>query len=179
MISLTLVFYLFVIIAGVIGLMRGWAKELLVVFSVILALFVISVFQRYIGIYQRLTLDPVTQFWTRSIIVLALAFFGYQTPNIKIFEAGARREQVRDAVLGAGVGALNGYLIVGSVWSFLAKAGYENFSRVLQAPEPNSELALRAAELLTKMPPEYFLDKPENVAIAIAIAFTFVVVVYI
>ena len=53
MISLTFVFYLFVIITGVIGLMRGWAKELLVVFSAILALFIISIFQRYVGIFQE------------------------------------------------------------------------------------------------------------------------------
>jgi len=179
MISLTFVFWLFIIITGVIGLMRGWAKELLVVFSAVLALFIISIFQRYVGIYQNLTVEPVTRFWTRTIIMLGLAFFGYQTPAIKIFQAGARREQVRDAIMGAGIGALNGYLVVGSVWSFLAEAGYQNFPTVLQTPAENSELALRAADMLSRMPPEFFLDKPENIAIAIAIAFTFVVIVYV
>lgn len=183
MISLIFVFYLFVIITGVIGLMRGWAKELLVVFSAILALFIISIFQRYVGIYQNLTSDPVTRFYTRTFIVLGLAFFGYQTPAIKIFQAGARREQVRDAIMGAGIGALNGYLVVGSVWAFLAEAlqevGYEQFSSFMQAPVADSEIAIRTAEMLTRMPPEFFLDKPENIAIAIAVAFTFVVIVYV
>ena len=179
MISLIFVFYLFVIITGVIGLMRGWAKELLVVFSAILALFIISIFQRYVGIYRNLTADPMTEFYTRTFIMLGLAFFGYQTPAIKIFQAGARREQVRDAIMGAGIGALNGYLVVGSIWSFLSDAGYANFPTILQEPAPGSELALRATEMLSRMPPEFFLDKPENIAIAIAVAFTFVVIVYV
>lgn len=179
MISLSFVFYLFVIVTAVIGLMRGWAKELLVVFSAILALFIISIFQNYILIYQNLTADPVTKFWTRSLIMLALAFFGYQTPNIKIFEAAARREKVRDGILGAGVGALNGYLVAGSIWYFLYEARYENFPNILQPLVQDSPLAIRTAELMTKMPPGFFLENPQNVGIAIAIAFTFVVIVYV
>ena len=41
MISLVSAFWLFVIIFGLIGAMRGWAKELLVAFSVILAIFIV------------------------------------------------------------------------------------------------------------------------------------------
>ncbi len=40
MISLSVLFWVFVILFAVIGLTRGWAKELMVSFSVILGLFV-------------------------------------------------------------------------------------------------------------------------------------------
>lgn len=180
MISLTFVFYLFVILLAIIGAMRGWAKELLVVFSVILAMFIILVFESYVGVYQRLLQNSpaTTWFWSRTIVVLLLAFFGYQTPSIKPFQVAARREKVRDAVLGAVVGGLNGWLVIGSIWWFLAKAGYENFPTVIVPPTEGSELAGRAADLLTRMPPEYLMQAPQ-IYIAIAIAFTFVVIVYV
>ncbi len=38
MMSIVYLFWMFVILFGIVGLMRGWAKELLVAFSVILAL---------------------------------------------------------------------------------------------------------------------------------------------
>ena len=38
MVTLNFLFWMFVILFGVIGAMRGWAKELLVTFSAILAL---------------------------------------------------------------------------------------------------------------------------------------------
>ena len=47
MISILSAFWMFVILFGLIGAMRGWAKELLVVFSVILALFLIYVLETY------------------------------------------------------------------------------------------------------------------------------------
>jgi hypothetical protein len=48
MVSLLFVFWMFIILFGVIGANRGWAKELLVVCSVILALAFIVLIERYI-----------------------------------------------------------------------------------------------------------------------------------
>ena len=47
MISILSAFWMFVILFGLIGAMRGWAKELLVVFSVVLAFFLIYVLESY------------------------------------------------------------------------------------------------------------------------------------
>ena len=98
MISILSAFWLFVIIFGLIGAMRGWAKELLVIFSVVLALFLIYVLESFTpylipfeevlakvenytaGIsYGALPL-PIQdelriQFWSRATIVSVLAFF--------------------------------------------------------------------------------------------------------
>ncbi len=228
MLSLTFVFYLFVFVLAVIGVMRGWAKETLVIISTILALFIIFVFENYVGIYRQMVSPPkvvvtvsagqtcdqvaaqlgvsvdrmiqenanldenctlvenmvlehqdhTTRFWVSTTIILTLAFFGYQTPAIKMFQNAARREKVRDAVLGAVFGAINGYLVIGSIWWFLDEAGYENFSKVLIPPVTGSEMAARAAELLSRMPPEYLMQAP-HIYITIAIAFAFVVIVFV
>lgn len=48
MIGLAAIFWMFVILFAIIGAMRGWAKELLVTFSAILAMFIISVITNYL-----------------------------------------------------------------------------------------------------------------------------------
>jgi uncharacterized membrane protein required for colicin V production len=171
MIDIDFVFWLFVILFAIIGGMRGWAKELLVGFSVILALFVLTVLYNYLGfVYSFLSSDATFKFWADSIILVALSFFGYQTPNIERFKAAARREKLQDILFGLVLGAVNGYLIVGSIWYFLDKAQYF-FSFVTP---PQTDAARRLVEIL----PPVWLDAPA-VYFAVAIAFTFVVIVFI
>ena len=45
MVSLAFLFYFMIFILGIVGLMRGWARELLVTFSVILAIFIIYILE--------------------------------------------------------------------------------------------------------------------------------------
>ena len=47
MISLMVVFYMFLVLFAIIGGLRGWAKEMLVIFSVILALFIIFLLEKF------------------------------------------------------------------------------------------------------------------------------------
>jgi hypothetical protein len=47
MVGLNVVFWILVILFALIGMTRGWAKELLVTFSVILALFIIAVLEQF------------------------------------------------------------------------------------------------------------------------------------
>ena len=98
MISILSAFWMFVILFGLIGAMRGWAKELLVVFSVILALFLIYVLETYtqymvpfgevLASVENLPADATyesmpaaiqeelrTQFWSRTTIIFILSFF--------------------------------------------------------------------------------------------------------
>ena len=55
------------------------------------------------------------QFWMRFVILIMLAFFGYQTPNLPKLSGSGRwaRERLQDTLLGIFLGVLNGYLIVG------------------------------------------------------------------
>lgn len=172
MMTLTFTFWLSVVVFGIIGAMRGWAKELLVTFSVILALFFLEVLGRYFPPVRDLFAEPngTTEFWARSILLLILVFFGYQTPNIaSIVAPRFARERLADSLLGFFLGALNGYLIVGTLWWFLQDSGYP-FPRFITKPTPDPNI-------LAYLPPE-LLGIP-GIYFAIAIAFLFILVVFI
>ena len=133
MVSLDVLFWLFIVLFGMIGLMRGWAKEMMVTFSVILALFIITVLETYVPFVTKMVLDaqrpggdPQTVFWLRVVLLVVLTFFGYQTPNIPKLAGSGRfaRDRLQDALLGLFLGAVNGYLVWGTLWYFLDQAHY-------------------------------------------------------
>jgi uncharacterized membrane protein required for colicin V production len=178
MVSLTVIFWMFVFLFAIIGAMRGWARELMVTFSVILAMFIIVLMETYAPPFQPAAgLGASTRFWIRFTIVLLSVFFGYQTPNIRAL-AGARfaRERLQDVLLGLILGGINGYLVVGTVWYYMHEAGYP-FRDYFTAPDRSTDLGQAAIELLEHMPPTY-LDPP-LIYFAVAVAFLFVVVVFI
>jgi len=132
MISILSVFWMFIIFFGLIGAMRGWAKELLVIFSIVLALFLIYVLESFTPfiipfdevLSQVENLNPSTgfeflpvpiqdelkvQFWSRAAIVGILSFFGYQTPRLAALREKARREKIQDVLLGAVLGLGSGF----------------------------------------------------------------------
>jgi len=117
MVSLMVVFYMFVILFSVIGAMRGWAQELLVSFSMILAFFLIIVLETVIlnRFAAGVIVDgSIQQFWLRIVIVIVLTFFGYQTPKITRFAAAVKKDRISDTLLGFFLGAINGYLVAGN-----------------------------------------------------------------
>lgn len=177
MVTLTFFFYFLATMFAVIGAMRGWSRELLVTFSVIVSIFIINVVERYLpAVSAFVQVGGVGQFWFRTIIIVVLVFFGYQTPNITRI-AGSRfvRERFQDSLLGLFLGALNGYLIVGTMWYFLHQAGYP-FPDI-SPPPGGTEQGQAAMRLLEIMPPTWL--EPPIVYFAVALAFLFVIVVFI
>ena len=79
MMSLVYVMWMYVVLFAIIGMLRGWAKELLVAFSVIVALTFNHVLRKYVPMVQQLSDDSVSLFWVLSLVLVALVFFGYQT----------------------------------------------------------------------------------------------------
>ncbi len=150
MLSLMFVFYVYIGYFAVTGFMRGWAKELLVSVSVLLALALIGILEYQIPLIKDLIVpDSKGQFWFRVGLFTIIIFFGYQTPNIPRFASTAKREKFRDSILGVIFGAINGYLVVGSLWYFVDTVGY--FSPFFVEPEathPMGETALKVLELL-------------------------------
>ncbi len=179
MVYLNFIFYCFVILFAVIGAMRGWAKEMLVTASAVLALFIITVLETYIKSISETFATPGSsgQFWMRVAIIILLTFFGYQTPNLPRL-GGDRfaRERLQDSLLGIFLGALNGYLIVGSIWYFLSEANYQALSYIIP-PDPNSIPGQAAIKLLAWMAPAW-LGVP-FIYFAIALSFIFVIVVFL
>ncbi len=179
MVSILVVFYLFVFLFAVIGAMRGWAKELMVVFSVILALAFITVIENLMPVVRDfVTRDPTIQFWIRVSIVVVMTFFGYQTPKLARFsKAAEKRDRIQDLLLGLIMGAISGYFVVGTLWSFADQAGYP-FGEWIFPPTRDMPLGEPALRLVRYLPPVW-LGKQPNIYIAVVLAFIFVIVVFI
>jgi len=174
MMSLIVVFWMFVALFAVIGAMRGWAKEVLVSFSIILAIFIITIAEKWTVINS---MNDINKLWIRCLVTGSLAFFGYQTPNLSAFIKPQNfvREKFRDMLVGFFVGALNGYLIFGAIWFFLAQAKYPG--GFITAPDAASDLGKAVQTYLHLMPPS-ILGTP-LIYFAVAVAFVVVIVVFV
>ena len=204
MMSITVTFALFVTLFGFIGALRGWAKELLVIFSIILALFMVYVLEEFIDfvkpfsdIVNPLTADVVnntvveegqtifsslsienqeelrTQFWVRAILVTVLTFFGYQTPKFASFlNRKSRPDQVQDLLFGAVLGSFNGFMIMGTLWSYMHSAYY--LFEEISAPVVEDF----AWEIISYLPPN-MIGNEVGLLIAVAVSFLFVLIVFV
>ena len=176
MMSIVSFFWLCVALFAVVGWMRGWAKELLVAFSVILALALNHVLRRYIPLAQNLPETDQSLFWVRTIILLVLVYFGYQTViSIPHLAAKGRTEKLQDTLFGAFLGALNGYLVAGSILYYIHIADYP-FQNLMSKPADPAILQT-VNQMMLYMPPQ-LLGEP-GIYFAIILAFVFVLVVYI
>ncbi len=182
MVSIFFFFWFLVILAGLIGAMRGWAKEIIVSFSIILALFLITLLQNYVPFFRVFVENPDPtnvkyMFWIRTAIVIILAFFGYQTPSLQRFVAIEKfnRERLQDSLLGFVLGAFNGFLIFGTILYYMHDANYPYPNFIGPPTSPEATAALE--RLVTYLPPRW-LGVP-GIFFAVAIAFIFVLIVFI
>lgn len=176
MMSVVYIFWMYVVLFALVGWMRGWAKELLVAFSVLLALALNHVLRRYIPLAQNLPETDQSLFWVRTVILLVLVYFGYQTViSISHLAAKGRTEKLQDTLFGAFLGALNGYLVAGSILYYIHVADYP-FQNVLSKPADPAILQT-VNQMMLYMPPQ-LLGEP-GIYFAIILAFVFVLVVYI
>ncbi len=175
MMSIVYVFWMYIILFAVIGAMRGWAKELLVSFSVILALTTNHVLRRYIPLVSALPENSSSLFWIRTMIVITLVYFGYQTViSVARLASRAARERLQDTLFGIFMGAINGYLISGTILFYLNEANYP-FPDIVSAPTGN--VLTNVQTMMNWMPP-HLLGEP-GVYFAVLICFIFVIVVFI
>lgn len=176
MIPIQTVFFGLIILFGVIGALRGWAKEILVTFSVIAARFIEMVLLRYVPFIKPILealakTEPKTWFYWRTFIFIFVVAFGYATTKIApAIGARARKERIQDSLLGFFLGAINGYLIAGMLWGFLHALQYKLWG--ITAPA--------AAQALGIIPylPIGWLEGP-TLLVAVAVAFTLVLIVFI
>lgn len=177
MVSMVSVFTVFVILFGVIGAMRGWAKELLVTSAVVLGLFLNAILETYVEPYRSALFMQTggTQFLIRGGFLAMLAFFGYQTPSARILRDKVAREHLQDMLLGLVLGAVNGYLLIGSLWFYLHHAGYPT-DLVIQ-PAVDSVVGQQIAEMVAFLPPAV-LPVP-HIYFAVGVVFVFIIVVFV
>ena len=128
MISLFAAFWITVVFFALIGAMRGWSKEVIAMAGLTLSLFAINTFGSVVirllgGIGSDAAVADVMvqmrrQYWVLGGIHLIIAFFSYQ--SVALIRARlAPREKVQERLLGLIFGAVNGYLVIGTLWSLL------------------------------------------------------------
>jgi len=174
------------VLFALIGSLRGWGKEIIVAFSVILALFVEHVLLTFVPPIRGLLIGmaPQGRFYTRSVLFIIITVFGYASPTI-VSQLGAKvaRERLQDLLLGFFIGLINGFLIVGTLLSFLSTANYG--APPDQAGVPGiggivpPVLDSISANMMAFMPPELIAKSGAMLYIAVAAAFVFVIVVFI
>lgn len=173
MMSLSTVFWLLISITAIIGGMRGWAKEILVLFSLVLAMFLDTIIIEFVpGVAAAFqSQDPAVQFWVRAIFLMAMAFFGYESPAIaSALQGKGKREKLQDILLGGVMGAINGYLLVGSLWYYLHISQYP-VSGVITPTDPN------VLAYIAFLPPKFV--GPPWIYFAVGLAFVFVLIVFV
>ena len=177
MITVVVVFWMFVALFALVGGMRGWARELLVTSALVLGLFLIAILESYIGPFRdsMAVQTPATQATVRAGLLILLAFFGYQTPNLRALQPKMARERVEEILLGLLLGLLNGYLLIGSIWYYMNQAGYP--TNLVTAPEQGSALAAQVAGYMPYLAPAV-LTVP-LVYFVVGLVFVFIIVVFV
>ena len=179
MVSLSVLFYIFIFIFALIGAIRGWAKEVTALVASVLALFIRTVLQAFIpAVKTYMENSPVTsQVTFRMAVMGIIAFLGYQTPNLPVFMQSQqfKRGQMQDVILGFLVGGLNGFMIFGSLWYFMHQGGYP-FTYVLP-PIAGTQAGDAAMQIIPLLPPNWLVAP--GIYFAVALSFLFVLMVFI
>ena len=177
MISLVVLFWIFIVLFAVIGAMRGWSKEILVTSALVLALFLNAIMANYVPFYQNLISTELasTRFVLLSLPILLLAFAGYQSPRLTALQGKLTRERIEGVLLGLVVGILNGYLLAGSLLYYLQATGFP--TDLVMAPQEGSELAVQLQDMAAFLPPA-LLTIP-YVYFAVAAVSILIIVVFI
>ena len=179
MISIHIVFWMFVIVFAVIGTLRGWAKELLVTFALILSIFILSIMENFApGVEKSIVKDgAMSLFWFRSAVTVGLVIFGYQSVSIPRISASPRlvRGSIQDSLLGLFIGVINGFLIVGTLWFYLDQAKYP--LDFISAPQAGTAAGDASLKMISYLAPSW-LGSPA-IYFTVAIAFGLVIVLFI
>jgi uncharacterized membrane protein required for colicin V production len=176
MMSIVYVFWMYVLLFGIIGAMRGWAKELLVTFSAITALAVNLLLEKYIPLVRDLPDESSSIFWIKTLITLALVYFGYQTVSVvPRLSSKAARERLQDALFGFVVGGINGYFVAGSLLFYNHVAQYPYKNIITPATDP---VLFTTIEMMMKYMPPRLIGEP-GIYFAVILVLIFVLVVYL
>lgn len=124
MLELATVVWVFVLIFAAVGLGRGWTKEIIAMAGIMLGLFALHQFDSAIREQLLVNFSSQGKFLFQSAVLMVIAFFAYQTRALAGRRANDQPDETgRDALqskaLGGIVGALNGYLLSGSIWYFM------------------------------------------------------------
>jgi len=146
MISIVVFFWFMVLFFALIGYFRGWQKEVIALAGLVASIAALQQFGHPIANILADAFNWPTegdpwrqqQFWVQTTFHLIITFFSYQVvARLADTAAGGKlgarlRVTLEKGIIGAMFGALNGYLVVGTLWSFLeyqmTAEGYQRLS---------------------------------------------------
>ena len=190
MIEFSAVFWIAVVVFGVIGLLRGWVREVQVTAAAVLAMFIIESIAPWIFNVlvdrtpaESLALDPLGTLRRlvvlKAAILLIISFFGYQGPVVVQFatqgrvKANRARETVQEGILGLAVGLLNGYLIMGALWWYIELGHYPFDWMISPANFPDSA----SASMIALLPLKYLISPWLEILVVVFFLIVLVVVI--
>ena len=155
MIGLNVLLWVFIAIFAIIGYVRGGAKESLVTSAVILGLYMVTIFEKYIPFVKEIashqghhhSVDPSPHRWRSGA-------FGVPDPQLsprcnRKNVSAASLPRIKFLDLSSAPSTV--YLIFGTAWYYLYNAGYP--IAVIIAPTPGSPLAAITKTMVEYLPP--------------------------
>ena len=139
MVQLSSMMWILATFLGIVGFLRGWNREVVVLAGVLLTMFALFQFDALIRGTLLLKFSHAQTFIIQAAVFLAVVFFAYrneafvpeQRSGAKGFQAG---------ILGSVIGFINGYLIGGTLWYFLDINEYP-LAPYVMSPGPDSPAA--------------------------------------
>jgi len=123
-----IVFLIIIVIFGLVGVVRGFSREIGETVMLLIALLILQLIDHLAaGVRDKVLAfvagpDPGAQLTARAIIyslfVVVVAFISYQGETLTFPTAGS------SGTLGLLAGLLNGWLFAGSIWYYLAQANW-------------------------------------------------------
>lgn len=174
--NVILLFWGFVIIFGAIGVSRGWAKESIVSFSAIVGLTLNLLARKYSPTIASLFEEDVSLFWVRVVTLEIVVYLGYRASTSLSNRASKPSVRNRFQTSWAGLipGAINGYLIIGSLLFYYVVADYPFMDFITKPADP--ALLQSVYGLLLYLPPQ-LLGEP-IIYFAFILAFIFVLIIF-
>lgn len=191
MISLVTTLWIMIVLFAIVDMQRGWTRAVIATAGLVLSLFAINQFGdllfRTLGDFNTEFNDEI---WRRQIFLLGgihllIAFFAYAGPAVAGGRIGDRlriRDNVQDKFLALLVGAMNGYLVVGTLLSLLEnRLTPEGWIPTAPAPYPFSSTVIVRAEYIDSisqyLPIPLLTSNPIVLPILLVLIFLFVLVV--
>lgn len=133
MVSIEVFFAIIVFIFSLIGLARGFLKELGVTAVIMFLLLFLSKFEPYLdrGMVKMLSMSTrisalqnhgLMQCWLYVFVLVGATFISYQGETLAY--GGQPLRGAQGILLGWLTGLLNGYLVAGSLWFYMDKFNY-------------------------------------------------------
>ncbi len=190
MIALVTTLWIMVAFFAVVDMQRGWTRAVIATSGLVLSLFAINQFAPFLfgalGHFDEAFNETI---WRRQIYVLAaihlfIGFFSYAGPALtgRLSTRLKIRDNIQDKLLGLLVGAVNGYLAIGTLIAFLEyRLTNEGWVATTPAPYPFPVDVLVRTESVDAisqwLPIPLLTANPYILPILLVLVFLFVLVV--